>query len=35
MTARSWRFAGAIAMALLGVAGCKTNHRPPLLLPGK
>ncbi len=26
MTARSWRFAGAIAMALLGVAGCKTNQ---------
>jgi len=29
MTARSWKFAGAAAIALLGTAACKTNGSPP------
>jgi hypothetical protein len=29
MTARSWKFAGVAAIALLGTAACKTNNTPP------
>jgi hypothetical protein len=29
MTARSWKFAGAAAIALLGTAACKTNGTAP------
>jgi hypothetical protein len=29
MTARSWKLAGAAAVAALAIAGCKTNQSPP------